>query len=343
MWCVIALAVILILNASLGLLNEKNDMAALAGFGLLVLLVSGLFGLLKWRGKLFWTKHKDKIKNVGLCVAGCAFVVSMSGCYKVVEPGRVGIKVKQTGGDRGVQDIPIETGRVFYNPVNEYVLEYPTSVQRAIWTKSPKEGNEANEEIAFQSMDGLHFTGDVAVAYHLPGDKVPHFYVRFRSDNLDNFTHGFFRDAVRKCIGASAKMMTAEEVNGGKQSQLEQESGKCLTEVMDKNGVVIDQLAFTSPPRPPDIVRQSIEGKIAAIQKAEQIENEKRQSTAEAQKFIALANGTAEANRLVNASLTPQLVEWRKLDVMQSKWNGQGPLVVGAGQGMMIDVRSLVK
>ena len=60
--------------------------------------------------------------------------VTCTGCYKVVAPGHVGIVVKQSGTDRGVQDFPIQSGRVWYNPVNEAVLTYPTYVQRAIWT-----------------------------------------------------------------------------------------------------------------------------------------------------------------------------------------------------------------
>jgi len=32
-------------------------------------------------------------------------------CYKVVAPGRVGMVVKQSGSDRGVQDFPIQSGR----------------------------------------------------------------------------------------------------------------------------------------------------------------------------------------------------------------------------------------
>lgn len=48
-----------------------------------------------------------------------ASAVGSIGCYRVVAPGHVGIIVKQSGSDRGVQDFPIQSGRVWYNPVNE--------------------------------------------------------------------------------------------------------------------------------------------------------------------------------------------------------------------------------
>ncbi len=249
----------------------------------------------------------------------------LAGCYTTVEPGRVGIKVKQTGGDRGVQDIPAESGRVFYNPLNEYVLEYPTSVQRAIWTINPGEGKGANEEIAFQSSDSLHFTADVAVAYHLPLNTVPHFYVQFRNDDLAAFTHGFFRDATRSAIGDAAHNLTAEEINGGKQADLASNAQKHLAEKMLKYGVVIDQLVFTSPPRPPAQVKTAIEAKIAATQSAERVENQLREAAAEAKKTIVTAQAEAEANRLRQTALTPAILEQMRL----AKWNGVLPQVVG--------------
>jgi hypothetical protein len=76
------------------------------------------------------------------------------------------------------------------------VLTYSTYVQRAIWTSSTQEGRPINDEISFQSAEGLRFTAAVNVSYELTREQVPHFYVKFRNDDLENFTHGFFRDAV---------------------------------------------------------------------------------------------------------------------------------------------------
>ncbi len=326
---------VLALNLSVWLLNQRDDFTVAGGFLLVLAIICAALAI----GRRIFRDHIAPHLIFALAIVSLA---GLSGCYTTVEPGRVGIKVKQTGGDRGVQDIPTETGRVFYNPINEYVLEYPTSVQRAIWTASKNEGDPNNEEIAFQSSDSLHFTGDIAVSYHLPGPTVPHFYVQFRSDDLTRFTHGFFRDAVRKAIGRAATHFTAEEINGGKQADLETMAQETLTVAMKVYGVAIDQLAFTAPPRPPPQVKTAIEAKIAAIQSAERVENQKRESSAEGEKIKIAAAATAEANRLINASITPQLVEWKKLDIMGARWDGRSPMVVGSsGQGMIIDLKSV--
>lgn len=313
------------------LINEGGDFQVAAAFiGTVLLICLNVIG-----GSAAWSRLRRYIAPMIVLVAA----VTLSGCYKTIEPGRAGVKVQQTGTNKGVAQIPVETGRVFYNPFNEYVLEYPTNVQRAIWTKTTNEGKADNEEIAFQSSDQLHFTVDVAVAYQLVHEKVPAFYVQFRNDDIDAFTHGFFRDAVRKSIGLAAQQFSQEEINGGKQADLEHRAQEALAAFMEPYGVRIIQLAFTSPPRAPDAVRTAIEQKIAATQRAEQIENEKRQSIAEGAKTVALAQAQATANGLITASISPTLIQWEQMKVLREKWDGHMPMVQsGGGSGLMIQV-----
>jgi regulator of protease activity HflC (stomatin/prohibitin superfamily) len=249
-------------------------------------------------------------------------------CYKVVTPGHVGIVVKQSGSDRGVQDFPVQSGRVWFNPVNEVVLTYPTYVQRAIWTANTQEGMPMNDEISFQSAEGLRFNSDVSVSYQLTGQQVPKFYVKFRSDDLSAFTHGFFRDAVRNAFKVSTAYR-AEDINGTKQTELIDRVLEQLRQAMQPYGVDVLQLGFAAPPRPPESVKAAIESKIAATQHAERAENEKRQAIAEAAKTVEIARGQARANELLTRSLSPQLMQWKQLEILDQKWNGQFPQVLG--------------
>ena len=270
---------------------------------------------------------------VGIALAAVPVVAAIcvaASCYKVVTPGYVGIVVKQSGSDRGVQDFPVRSGRVWYNPVNEVVLTYPVFVQRAIWSSSTQEGLATNDEISFQSAEGLRFTADVNASYQLTPPHVPDFYVRFRSDDLAGFTHGFFRDAVRNAFRISAAYH-AEDINGARQTELIDRVLMQLRSAMQPYGVEVLQLGFAAPPRPPDSVKSAIESKIAATQLAERAENEKRQAIAEAAKAVEIARGQAEANELLTKSLSPQLMQWKQLEILESHWNGQFPQVVGSG------------
>ena len=74
--------------------------------------------------------------------------------------------------------------------MNEVVLVYPTYVERAIWTSSPQKGLPINDEISFQSAEGLRFTSEGNLSYQLTDARVPKFYVKFGSDDLNSLHTG---------------------------------------------------------------------------------------------------------------------------------------------------------
>jgi regulator of protease activity HflC (stomatin/prohibitin superfamily) len=281
-------------------------------------------------------------------------VLFFAGCATRIGPGRVGIKVDLAGSQRGVEELPIRTGWVFYSFLSSTIVEYPTSVQTAKWTRDPNEGSANNEEMSFNTKDGLTVYGDLSVSYHLDSAKVPAFYVKFRNDDIQQFTHGFLRNVARDAINRTGSQYTVQEVMGEKKSELEQNSRAELQKQVGDIGVVIDQFGFIGSPRPPQSVIDSINAKVQAQQIAVQKQNELVQSQADAAKLvaaaegqakaqIAVATGEAESNRLRAASISQNIIEWQKLAVTDrwiAKWNGQVPQVqTGAnGPGMLLDI-----
>ena len=64
-----------------------------------------------------------------------------------MDAGHIGIRVKLAGAARGVQNAPIVTGWVVFNPLTEQIIEFPTSVQNITWTKDVNEGNPIDESL----------------------------------------------------------------------------------------------------------------------------------------------------------------------------------------------------
>ena len=124
-------------------------------------------------------------------------------------------------------------------------------------------------------------------------------------------------------------MLFRSDINGVRQSALVERVLAQVKETMHPFGVEVLQMGFAAPPRPPESVKLAIEAKIAATQHAERAENEKRQAIAEAAKSVEIARGQAQANELLTRSLTPTLVQWKQLEILQNRWNGQFPQVVG--------------
>jgi regulator of protease activity HflC (stomatin/prohibitin superfamily) len=261
-------------------------------------------------------------KYYGLLAIPLFIALFFVGCATRIGPGRVGIKVDLAGSQRGVEDLPIRTGWVFYNFLSSTIVEYPTSVQTAKWTRDPNEGSVNNEEMSFNTQDGLTVYGDLSVSYHLDASKVPAFYVKFRNDDITQFTHGFLRNVARDAINRTGSQYTVQEIMGEKKSELEQNSRLDLQKQVADIGVVIDQFGFIGSPRPPQSVIDAINAKVQAQQIAVQKQNELVQSQADAAKLvaaaegqakaqIAVANGEAESNRVRAASISPNIMNGR--------------------------------
>jgi regulator of protease activity HflC (stomatin/prohibitin superfamily) len=103
---------------------------------------------------------------LGAVLLATVGVCSCNSCT-LIEPGHIGIRVERAGANRGVQDLPIVSGWVAYNPISETVIEFPTTVQTAIWTKNVNEGNAIDESITFSSKEGVSVSADVALSYHV--------------------------------------------------------------------------------------------------------------------------------------------------------------------------------
>jgi regulator of protease activity HflC (stomatin/prohibitin superfamily) len=103
----------------------------------------------------------------------------------------------------------------------------------------------------------------------------------------------------------------------------------------------------------PAVIATATTAKTQAIQQAERARNELATTQAEAAKKIAeaegdakslvtRAQGEADANRIRQNSLTPQLLELRRIEnnkEMIDKWNGQLPTVQsGSGGGLMLQL-----
>lgn len=67
---------------------------------------------------------KRKINQLCLFMLLGAALFSTTSCSERVDAGSEGILVNLYGSDKGVDDVSLVTGRVWYNPFTEEVYEY---------------------------------------------------------------------------------------------------------------------------------------------------------------------------------------------------------------------------
>ena len=292
-------------------------------------------------------KIKNRLVSVALALA--AFVMMGTGCMEVVEPGYEGIRVHLTGTQRGVDTLPIVTGRVFYNPITYSIYEFPTYLQRIIWTQDQTEGSRNDDSFTFRSREGYSFNADVGFGYSFIEGRTPALFVKYRRTARE-ITDGPFRDIVREAFVQVGSQMGGLDILGAGVTDLNEGVTRVVREALSGE-VEVEYVNMVGQPRVDERVQSSINAVIEATQRANQAEEAVRQSEAEAQQRIAQANGNAESMRIeaegkataiqIEAEALrqhgQQIIQMRSIE----KWDGVMPLVVGEGSTPFVDLRNI--
>src|SRR5580700_4865374 len=271
--------------------------------------------------------------------------VGIVGCRTAVrvDAGHVGIRVRLAGSDRGIQDMPVVTGWVFFNPLTEQIVLFPTSVQNVVWAQSANEGKPFDESITFSSSEGVNANADVGLSFHIEPNLAPRLYGRFRLNDLSMLADGYMSNTVRAAFNDVASKLAVQDIQGaGKSAMLADITQRCH-DVFGKDGIVIDQLTINGALRLPQNVMDAINRAMEATQNAIQSRNKVGQVEAEAQQAITQAHGQAEAarqkaqgeadglliraraeaqaNEIIRLSTTPAVLQYRALE----RWDGKLP------------------
>lgn len=280
-----------------------------------------------------------KLLLLSLVAIGC----QSTGCT-YVEPGYAGIKVNMYGNQKGVEDFPVQTGRVWYNPWTEDIYTYPTFMQNIAWTDDREQNEGMNQAITFNSMEGAQITANIGMSYTMDAAKVPNNFIKFRRP-IEEITATYLRTKVRDAFNRTGGGFKAVEIFGERKQELLDGVKKVLDDELADDGFQIDTVSFIGSPVAEARVMESINQVITATQQAIQAENKVRQVEAEAKQKIAEAEGEAlsilrvaqsqaEANLKLSESITPALIQYRMLE----KWDGVAPRVMGGDSGLLLSL-----
>lgn len=276
---------------------------------------------------------------IGIAVVATLIIGSIFfGCERI-DAGHAGVKVELYGSDRGVQDIELVTGMVWYNRFTTAVYEFPTYVREIKYQRAEEhqkvvrqqDGTIVNDNsIHCTTADGMAISFDVSMNYSVRNDEVSNIFRKYRLP-LEDLETRYLYTSVRNAYNGVAGQMTAEHIISNRKVYEDSVRRVLLTQ-LNKEGFDIQQITIAGKISVPQSLEQAINSKITAVQNAQRAENEKQQTIAEAQKQIESARGDsastiiraraeAEANRLKQQSLTPLLVQKEMID----KWNGALP------------------
>lgn len=239
--------------------------------------------------------------------------------YERIDAGYEGIKVNLYGDDKGVDDITLVTGAVWYNPITTAVYEYPTFVQTVDYAP-----------FSINAKDGSSFTVDPTISLKIVDGKSAEVFKKYRKEDITEVINTTLYNYVRNAFRIQLNNYTTDELVS-KREEFERAIEERLSKELLAENFKLEQM--TSGLQYPQTLVNAIDAKNAAVQEAQKAQNEVLKIKAEAEKKIAAANGEAKAlkikgdaeaeyNRKIAASLSPLIVQ----QIMLDKWDGKLPV-----------------
>lgn len=260
---------------------------------------------------------KRKINQLCFIMLLGASLFSTTSCSERVDAGSEGILVNLYGSDKGVDDVSLVTGRVWYNPFTEEVYEYPTYVQTIDYPS-----------FTINAKDGSEFTVDPTVSLKMVDGNAPKVFKKYRKE-LKDIVNGTLFNYVKDAFRIQLNKYTTDQIVSNR-DLVEKAIEAQLSKALSNEHFHLEQL--TSGLKYPSSIVESVNQKNKAIQEAQRALNEVAVKKAEAEKMLVQAKAEREANELKTASLTPAILQKMWIE----KWDGKLPVYGNVPQMLMV-------
>lgn len=240
----------------------------------------------------------EKAGNAILFIIIAIFAIMLlSRSFVVISDGEVG--VTRTLGNYDNDEL--KTGLNFFVP---FITDV-TTVNTKLMT--------IEEKISVPSQEGLIVELDVSVIYKIKSDMASEIIQTVTGNIKDTLLVPYIRNGVRDIVsGYEAKAVYSESGRGAIATKLE-------ALLKDRLGTSLDiQDALLRDVRLPEKVRNAIEEKIDAEQKAQKKEFELLSAQKDAEIDIARAKGIAESNKIIANSITEQYLRWKFIEALST-------------------------
>lgn len=255
----------------------------------------------------------EQIRRSVIYVAGgLIIVILLFGTYVTIPSGYCGILTTFGAASQNV----LAPGLHFKLPMIQGIVKMNVQVQK----------NQLTEHAASLDLQDVETT--VATNWNINNDDASWIYQQIGMEDVLN--DRIIQPVVSNAIKAVVAHYNAEDLVEkrdqvrGQIEDLIRKNLKPYRVNVDVDGVSITNFAFS-----PDY-ENAIEQKQVAQQRAQQAEYELQQAKVEAERQVAQAQGQAEAQKLLQQTLTPQLIQQQAIQ----KWDGHLPNVVGSSDVM---------
>lgn len=260
----------------------------------------------------------EKLKRVVIpIVALIVLVIFIMKSSITIKAGEAGVLFQTFSG--GVKtDKTYEEGFHIIAPWNSMVV-YPTRQQQVM------------ETMEVLSVNGLAISVEVSTWFKLEREEIPLLHKEKGGAYIGNIIEPAIRSATRSVVGR----YTPEEIYSTKRDAIQTEIFDETKKILAKQYVNTIEVLVRDIKLPPTI-KAAIENKLKQEQESLEYEFKLQKELKEAQRIQIAAEGKAEANRILNASLTPNILREKGIEATLelAKSPNSKIVVIGNQDGM---------
>lgn len=187
---------------------------------------------------------------------------------------------------------------------------------------------QREERMDVLDKNGLSINMDVTVRFLPVAGQIGYLHEQFRGFYVNNLVTPEVRSSVRRITGR----YSAEEIYSTKRNEVEKAIIEETGLVLSDNNIEMRALLIRSINLPTEI-KNAIESKLKQEQEALAYQFKLQSATSEAEKLRIEAEGEARANKIINSSLTPELLKMRGIEATLKLSESQNSKVVVIGSG----------
>ena len=166
-----------------------------------------------------------------------------------------------------------------------------------------------SESMAVLSSNGLEIKLDVTLQFQPIKKYLPLLHKEKGTSYIDDIVIPAIRSATRSVIGR----YTPEEIYSSKRDAIQDEIDEETKVILEKQYIAVNEVLVRDVTLPTTI-KMAIEEKLKQEQESLQYEFRLQKEQKEAQRIKINAEGKAEANRILNASLTPNILQEKGIE-----------------------------
>ncbi|MFC2090643.1 prohibitin family protein [Bacteroidota bacterium] len=259
-------------------------------------------------------KKRTQVSIITISVVAVLLLIFGARMFYILQPGEKGVVFKKFGQGLDKDNI-LSQGFHMIAPWNE-MIKYDVREQKS------------EETMDVLDKEGLSINMDITVIFNPVHNRIGYLHENIGMDYVSIMVIPNVRSSVRAVTGR----FNAEEIYSTKRSEVEQEIIEAARTALAAKYIDMKDLLIRSIILP-EKIKNAIESKLQFQQEAQAYQFRLEREKSEADRVRIEAQGIADYNKIISASLTPNILKQKGIDATLELANSANAKIVVIGSG----------